>query len=215
MPYQPNYKYIPPLNKDWLTPIYDFSCSIVGLGKSFKRKVLHSINIKDSDTLIDVGCGTGVLIEIVKKEHPNLKIIGFDPDVNALRIAKRRLSKAGLQAEIIETFAENLPLPDSSIDIAFSTLVFHHLPKEIKQKAIAEIYRVLKPQGKIVIADFGPAASGFLARLLHLFENIEYLEDNLKGLIPIYLEQAGFAEIKTISKHFPGTAIVSAIKPFA
>jgi len=133
-------------------------------------------------------------------------------DKEALAIAKRRLLKKNLNVELHEAFAESLPLPNASADVCFSTLAFHHMPNTIKQKAIQEIHRVLKPGGRVVIADFGATDSRWLRALLRLFEKIEYIEGNFKGLIPHYLKQADFQEIIVAKKHFPAIHIVIAHK---
>ncbi len=162
-------------------------------------------------TIADIGCGTGVFLKVAKQTYPNVKFIGIDPDRDALAIAERRLVKKGLEVKLKEAFAESLPLADQSVDICFSTLAFHHLPDEIKLKALQEMQRVLKPHGIVVIADFGESKSIFLRKIL-FFEKLEYLEGNLKGLIPQYLKEAGFNQPKTIGKHFPGVKIITAQK---
>lgn len=212
MAYQPNYKYIPPLNKDFLTPIYDTLNGLVGLGKRFLRKVLTAAEIRDGDTVVDVGCGTGVLLALGKQQYPRTRFIGIDPDTRALGIARNRFAKNKFEVELIQAFAESVPLPDNSADRAVSSLVFHHLPDEIKRKAIQETYRILKPGGKVLIADFGPTKTSWMPKLLHLFENAEYLKGNLEGLIPVYLQQAGFTEVKIVAKYFPGAAVTVGIK---
>ncbi|MDP3794055.1 MAG: class I SAM-dependent methyltransferase [Candidatus Uhrbacteria bacterium] len=212
MSYTPPYRYIPPVTWHWLTPCYDFLCAITGLGKRFRKKVLHAIALRGDETVIDVGCGTGVFLALAKKTYPRLPLIGIDPDKEALAIAKRRLLKKNLDVELHEAFAESLPIPNASADVCFSTLAFHHMPNEIKQKALQEIYRILKPSGRVVIADFGATDSRWPRALLRLFEKIEYVEGNFKGLIPHYLKQAGFQEIIIAKKHFPAIHLVIAHK---
>src|SRR3989344_5174411 len=66
MLYTPEYRYIPPFNRDWLTPWYDASCPCIGLGRRFKEKVLNFITLAPGGTVADIGCGTGVLLEAIK-----------------------------------------------------------------------------------------------------------------------------------------------------
>ena len=107
--------------------------------------------------------------------------------------------------ELIEGYAENLPLSDNSVDVVYSSLVFHHLPNDIKKKAIDEMYRVLKPGGQVVIADLGESRNKFLARLFCLFTKFQYLKGNLAGLIPQYLNEAGF---KNTHAHGPRSVLI-------
>lgn len=207
MSYEPDYKYLPPFGKHFLTPFFDFFCAVAGIGKGFRRKVLRACLPKDGDTVIDVGCGTGVFLETALGKCPNLRVQGFDPDARALAIAGERLAKFGGRAVLTKAFAETLPVAEASVDICFSSLAFHHMPDSIKKQAIQEMYRVLKPDGRLVIADFGPTKSVFVRKIL-FFERMEYIEGNFRGLINRYLAEAGFEDIKVVGKRFPAIQIV-------
>jgi len=211
MPYQPHYRYIPPLEHDWLTPFYDLGCFLVGLGKSFKAQVLQSVEIKDGDTIADIGCATGVFLGLAQRTFPHSHVIGVDPDRRALAIARARFVRANFDVELHQAFAESLPIPDTSIDICFSTLAFHHMPDEVKRKALEEMKRVLKPNGRIVIADFGPTRNCWLRRVL-FFEKIEYVKGNLEGIIPRFINEIGFKKLSVAGKKFPGIVIFIALK---
>ena len=210
-PYKPSYNYLPPIGPHLLTPLYDTICFLMGLGKSFKRQALSSVPINDGETIADIGCATGVFLELAKNKYRNSRIIGIDPDAKALAIAKKRLAYRGLDAELYEAFAESLPLPNNSVDICFSTLAFHHMPDDVKRKALEEMMRILKPFGRIVIADFGPTKGYWLRRLL-FFEKMEYLKGNLDGVIPQFINELGFKELGVAGKKFPGIVIFTAKK---
>ena len=207
--YKPDYKYLPPI---WpgLLPFYDFLCFIIGLGPGFREKVLNNVSLRDGMIVADIGCGTGVLLSIGKEKYPNVEFIGLDPDEQALDIARRRLEKAGLAVALKEAYAESLPLSDKSVDVCFSTFVFHHLPDNIKRAAAAEIYRALKSGGQLVLADFGATESKLFRKML-FFEKLEYIEGNFNGLIPKLLLESGF-KIKVVKRHFPGVDIILAEK---
>lgn len=209
MSYKPAYEHIPPATYGFLTKFYDFGCEVLGLGKSFKRKILDSVEITDGSIILDVGCGTGVFLEVAKRKFPNSRVIGIDPDEEALAIARARLNRQHLIAELIHGYAEALSLSDKSIDICFSTLAFHHIPDGLKQKAIEEIRRVLKPGGKVVIADFGPSSNPFLKLILG-FE--KHVKGNFQGLVIESLRRCGFRNIFSAGRKFPGLEILTAEK---
>ena len=211
MSYKPDYRYIPPITWPVLTPLYDFFCVLGGLGARFKKKVLRAAPLLGGMHVLDVGCGTGVLLKVAKEMYPEVSFIGCDPDKQALVIAERRLAKAKLSVELREAFAESLPFPDSSLDVCFSTLALHHMPDEIKRRAIGECYRVLRSGGKIVIADLGETKSVILRTVL-FFEKLEYLDGNFRGVIPQYLREIGFKNTHIAGHHFPGIDIVVAEK---
>src|SRR3989338_6443062 len=211
MNYKPDYRYIPPITWPILTPLYDFFCVIGGLGTRFKKKVLRAISLREGMHVLDIGCGTGVLLKAKKEMYPKVSFIGCDPNKKALAIAERRLAKAKLSVELTEAFAESLPFPNGSLGVCFSTLAVFPMPNEIKRRAIAECYRILSPGGRIVIADLGETKSILLRKAL-FFEKIEYLEGNFTGVIPRFLTEAGFKGIRIVGRHFPCIDIIVAEK---
>jgi len=204
---QTEYEFRPAINKHFIRFFYDIYCSLGNLGKNFKRKVVALAKIKDGECVVDLGCGTGVLLSQISIKYPDTKLIGIDPDELVLSIARRRLEKMGAQVEFLQDYAEKLSLQNSFADVVISTLVFHHMPNDIKQKASSEIYRILKPGGRAIVADFGPGRIS-----PYLFEKREYMEGNVKGLVPVFLKEAGFREVTVVGKHFPGVSIIEARK---
>ncbi len=201
------YEFRPAINKRFIRFFYDLWCSLGNLGKHFKLHVIQSAGIRDGDTILDIGCGTGVLLREVSKKYKNLELVGVDPDKEVLDIARIRLEKSGVKATLYSEYAENLSLVSNSVDVVISTLCFHHMPNDIKQQASREIYRVLKPSGTVVVADFGPGRKS-----PYWFEKKEYMEGNQKGLIPIFLKEAGFRNVNEVGKHFPGVSIIKGQK---
>lgn len=211
MAYKPTYSYIPPAGAHMLTGLYDLFCFLCGLGKGFKRRILDTVVVPEHAVIADIGCGTGVFLEAVKSRYSDARVIGVDPDAQALTIADKRLRKQGFEVELINAFAESFPVPDDSVDVCFTTLALHHMPDESKRKAIEEMRRVLKPKGKIVITDFGKTDSRIIRQIL-FFEDPEYLESNFRGVIPLLLEESGFRAIRMAGRKFPEIHTVIAEK---
>ena len=189
-------QYKPGLAFRFLTPFYDPVTSWLGAGPAFMRKVLEIAGLKGNETVFDIGCGTGTLIIEAGRKYPYLDITGIDADESMLRIAEKKLKKAGIRAHLSRGFLQNpLPFPDASFDLVFSSLVFHHLSTDIKRQAIKEIYRVLKGNGRFLLVDFGkPENTGtkILLNLGSLFDGGGNLRANLKGDLPVFLQEAGF-----------------------
>ncbi len=202
MDYKPQYKYIPPFELHALTRFYDFILILGGFGKKFREKIVNSVEIKDSNKVLDVGCATGVFLQLLKRKYPKACVVGIDPDKQSLGIARRRLNKFS-HVELIEGFGEALPFEKESFDIVFSTLVFHHMSTDIKQKCITEIYRILKKGGKLVIVDFGSTKHLWFYKYVTFWEPFEHVKGNLQGLIPEFMKQAGFKNIQEDSIKFP------------
>ena len=105
------------------------------------------IHIQGSHFL-DLGCGTGELMSQVLSEDNTRQIIGLDLSEEMLKIAKQKIGK---QAQFILGDSESLPFQDNSFDLVYCNDSFHHYPHP--QTVIAEVYRVLKPEGVFLIGD--------------------------------------------------------------
>ncbi len=106
-----------------------------------------SKEIAGPNTLLDVGCGTGKLLRKARTLYPSAQLIGIDPAEGMVTIARSQLPAA----TIYLGSAESLPLADSSVDVVFSSLSFHHWSDQ--RGALREIHRVLRPGGCFCLAD--------------------------------------------------------------
>jgi ubiquinone/menaquinone biosynthesis C-methylase UbiE len=104
-------------------------------------------------TLLDIGCGPGHLALAIARKYPCLKIIGIDNSQEMLQLAlKNRASlEPGAPVQFQEADVRQLPLPADSTEFAISTLSLHHWSNP--DRALAEIYRVLRPGGQLLIFD--------------------------------------------------------------
>ena len=144
--------YVPGLGHGFLTPLYDVVHRVFGVGR------LHQIMIGLADAqpgmrVVDIGCGTGNLVVALGRQRPGLDLAGLDPDERALARAARRSRRAGLTVDWRRGFAQELPYPDSSVDRMLSSLMLHHLDEASKDELLAEVRRVLRPDGVLVLAD--------------------------------------------------------------
>jgi ubiquinone/menaquinone biosynthesis C-methylase UbiE len=102
------------------------------------------------NAILDVGCGTGRLLRKAKELWPNARLIGVDAADKMIEEAKKLFP----EAEFHVAMAESLPLPNASVDLTFSTLSFHHWINQAK--GVSEVARVLRPQGRFLLADIVP-----------------------------------------------------------
>src|SRR5215475_11871904 len=102
--------------------------------------------------LLDVGCGTGRLIDFIKQIWPRLPVVGLDMSDSYLAEARRHL-KRWCWLTLVVAKAEAIPLPDASQDALTCVFLFHELPPNVRRQALAEFARVLKPGGRLVLLD--------------------------------------------------------------
>lgn len=102
--------------------------------------------------LLDVGTGTGRLPGFAHHAFPGVRITGLDLSRPYLEHARRTIG-ASKRLKWIEGAAETLPFADASVDVVTSSFLFHELPKKVRAEAVAEMARVLKPGGLVVVVD--------------------------------------------------------------
>lgn len=200
--------YLPAAGHDWLLPLYDPIVKLLG-GESARMQLLEQASLQSGQRVLDVGCGTGTMATRIKQLHPQIEIVGIDPDPKALARARRKASRASVTVQFDQGFADSLPYPAESFDRVVSSFVFHHLPAEVKLKALVEMRRVLNPAGELHLADFeGPEDhhQGLLARLLH---SNHHLHDNSEHRVLDLMQQAGFSNARKTGRRRMGFGSVA------
>jgi ubiquinone/menaquinone biosynthesis C-methylase UbiE len=148
-------KYVPAMGFDLLTPLYDTFVKWLMPEFSFKKHLIEQARIQPGQRVLDLGCGTATLTILIKHIHPRAEVTGLDGDAKILQIARRKAAGAGAEITLNEGLASELPYPDKSFDRVVSSLVLHHLTTEVRQRALSEAFRVLRPGGELHVADFG------------------------------------------------------------
>jgi ubiquinone/menaquinone biosynthesis C-methylase UbiE len=190
-------KYIPALSFDFLTGYYDWIIDKV-MPKGFRQILIKQIHPLTNENILDFGTGTGEIAILLKKEMPTADVIGIDVDLKVLAIANKKIRRENLDIHVLEYDGRKFPFPNNYFDKVASCLVFHHLSPDQKQYALNEIFRVLKTDGKIYIADWGLERNKTKARLLKLFKYIKvlkYIVEHGIGLFPKYITRAGFKNL--------------------
>lgn len=145
------------------------------------------LTIPETDTIVDLGCGTGDLLPLLKtKAH---HVIGVEKSTQMLEEARKHydFDRDGIDVRIGEL--EHLPLRDEEAEIALMNLVLHHLSEP--KKAIKEVFRILKPGGYFFIFDL----------LLHEEESMRQKYGDLwlgfsLDVLDTWLRESGFTPMK-------------------
>jgi ubiquinone/menaquinone biosynthesis C-methylase UbiE len=194
-------------------PYYDLAVNLTTLGHARllrKLTVDHAL-IKPGDSVLDVGCGTGEVTLLAKTRAKVAKVYGIDPAPEMITVARKKATRKKLDIDFRVGVIESLPFPDSSVDVVTSSLMMHHLPEDLKVRGLAEIYRVLKPGGRLLIADFMRPTGSFLNHIFIAFTRHQGLKSGIEDLQKL-LKTAGFDQITQLDGHVLVIGFVRAVK---
>ena len=123
-------------------------------GRVYRRIVTLS-GARPGDSVLDVGSSSGYLArKLAAAVGPAGHVTGVDPSEAAIAYARGRALPT--MSFTVGT-AQDLDLPDAAFDVVTSTLAIHHIPARKRETAFREMYRVTKPGGRLLAADFDPA----------------------------------------------------------
>lgn len=168
-----------------------------GKWKALEQKIIDLAQFQPGEAVLDVGCGTGTLaIAARKRVGATGNVCGIDPGPKQIARARNKVRKAGLSIDFRVGVIEQLPFPDRSFDIVLSTLMMHVLPDDLKRRGLAEIARVLKPGGRVLIVDTRrpeeQPQNGKPGRPVHTGPWNSGIQDQ-----PRLLQEAGFSQIES------------------
>ncbi len=129
--------------------------AFLGRRRRVYARIVALAGARPGDRVLDIGCGGGYLARLLATAvTPDGRVTGVDPSGPAIRYARRR---APGNCSFAVGAAQDLSQPDRSFDMVTSTLAVHHIPEEERGAAFGEMYRVLRPGGRLLVADFHPS----------------------------------------------------------
>lgn len=146
---------------DKVAEIYDFA-PFQWWMRRFYRPVFSEVELDKSKKLLDVSCGTGNMLKEMS-EAGEADLYGVDLSENMIEQAKEKLKDVDLQTADVHS----LPFENDLFDYVTTTEAFHHYYGQ--SKAIAEMKRVVKPGGKVIVVDI----EFFFSVVHRLFEQLE------------------------------------------
>jgi demethylmenaquinone methyltransferase/2-methoxy-6-polyprenyl-1,4-benzoquinol methylase/phosphoethanolamine N-methyltransferase len=176
---------------------YDASVSLLMLGRraQLRQTTVALAGIRSGDTVLEVGCGTGdVALAARGLAGPAGTVAGIDPAPEMIAVARAKAARQGAAVNFQIGVIEALAFPDASFDVVLSSLMMHHLPEDLKRQGLAEIARVLKPGGRLLIVDV-KRPTGYLERIVPAIMLHAGLTTGIQGLPP-FLRAAGFSDIE-------------------
>lgn len=130
--------------------IYDSGhAGIYEMCKDDYPPILEELEKEPFDTLLDVGCGTGPMIELLVSKYPEKHYTGADITPKMIEVANAK----HLPNTIFQVAdSENLPYEENSFDAVICANSFHHYPNP--QKFFGGVHKVLKPGGRLILRDY-------------------------------------------------------------
>ena len=154
--------------------------------------------------VLEVGVGGGGNLELYDPGKVSL-VYGLDPQPRSISMTKTQAKKVDFEVRLLECGAEDIPLPEASMDTVLSTFTFCSISD--LPAALAEIKRVLRPQGQFLFMEHGLAPDKWVRRWQYLEEPLHkwlFQGCSLTLEIPQYLKNAGF-QIRGVSERYlPG-----------
>ena len=135
---------------------------------------------REGMAVLDVGCGTGMHLELYQKAGCN--VYGIDQSPSMLQVARDRL---GESANLYMGDASNMPYPDKEFDLIIFSTALHEMPRAVRSAVINEAKRTLKEEGRILLIDFHPGPirplKGWVSKSIITFAEITAGREHFKN----------------------------------
>jgi ubiquinone/menaquinone biosynthesis C-methylase UbiE len=158
------------------------------------RPILDLAKVAEGDRVLDIATGPGYLAIAAAERIGALgEAVGLDLSPEMVARARERAKRVGSRARFVEAPAQKMPFEDGSFDVVLSRLAVHHLPSDARSGVAAEVFRVLVPGGRVVLADLASHGANAFHHLLGRLHGSPPQEDTDLGEL---LAEAGFADVE-------------------
>lgn len=146
--------------------LYEVVTTAVFLGRrnGIWDRLVEASGVVPGDDVLDVGCGTGYFTSrLAAAAMPGGAVTGIDPSESMIDFCRQKIPG---EISFVTGTAQDLPFDDGAFDVVASSMAIHHVPAEARLAALEEMYRVLRPGGRLLIADERMPDSWIVRRLL-------------------------------------------------
>jgi ubiquinone/menaquinone biosynthesis C-methylase UbiE len=180
-----------------IVPSYDAYMRKMTFGREhiLRTTTVNLAQVKPGDCVLEIGCGTGTLtMEAKRQAGPLGKVFGIDIIPGMIELSQRKAAQANQDIIYQLGSIDDIPFSESQFDVVLCSFMIFHMSETTRRKGIAEIQRVLKPQGRLLVLDLAlPSQPIQKAIAQRLFGGM--LEHDLREIIPL-MEASSFAEVE-------------------
>jgi ubiquinone/menaquinone biosynthesis C-methylase UbiE len=180
-----------------MVPSYDSYMRKITFGRerTLRETTVNLAQVKPGDCILEVGCGTGTLTLAAKRRTgPSGKAFGIDVIPGMIEVSQRKAAQANEDVTFQLGSIDDIPFSENVFDVVMCSFMIFHMSEDTRRKGIAEIYRVLKPKGRLLVLDLAlptqPLPRTIAQKLLG-----GMLQHDLRELLPL-MEASGFSDVE-------------------
>ncbi|MDX2052148.1 MAG: bifunctional demethylmenaquinone methyltransferase/2-methoxy-6-polyprenyl-1,4-benzoquinol methylase UbiE [Polyangiaceae bacterium] len=152
---------------DGIAPRYDLLNRLLsfGLDQRWRKMAIHRLRLKPQAEVLDLATGTGDVAIAAALAEPTARVVGVDPSEEMMVVGRRKISASGLSARVSLLLgdAQALTFGEASFDGISMAFGIRNVPDRLR--ALAEMKRVLKPGGRVVILELSEPPNGVMGAL--------------------------------------------------
>jgi len=173
----------------------------LGRERALREMTVNLAQVKPGDCALEVGCGTGTLTLAAKRQAgPSGKVFGIDIIPGMIELSRRKAVEAQIDVTFQIGSIDDIPFSANQFDVVMCSFMIFHMSEMVRRKGITEIYRVLKPQGRLLVLDLAlptqPVPRAIARALLG-----GMLQHDLRELLTL-MEASGFSDIEFAQARF-------------
>jgi ubiquinone/menaquinone biosynthesis C-methylase UbiE len=176
---------------------YDLYMKRITLGRedALRTMTVNLAQVKPGNCVLEIGCATGTLSLAAKRQAgPTGSVFGIDIIPGMIEVSQKKAIKAKLDVTFQLGNIEVIPFPNEYFDVVMCSFMIFHMSEKVRNKGVEEIYRVLKPQGRLMVLDLALPSRPVSRMIIKLLLGF-VIKHDLKELQPV-MESSGFSQIE-------------------
>lgn len=201
-----------------VVPSYDSYMRKMTFGRerTLREMTVTLAQVNPGDCVLEVGCGTGTLTLAAKRQAgPAGKVFGIDVIPGMIELSQRKATQANENVTFQLGSIDDIPFSANQFDVVMCSFMIFHMSEMTRRKGMAEIYRVLKPQGRLLVLDLALLTQPLPRAIARMLVG-GMLEHDLRELLPL-MEASGFldVEIAPVKFRILGLSVLSFVRGIA